>query len=186
MQALDWKVVVPSTIALISLLISLLMARRNWWYSDVGVRYVSRNQYMNALFDIDRQLIDRPELWAIYDNHEMALSRSNEAGAKARRDAFLYLHFNLFETVYVDYNKILQPTQHDNEFWKSWEAWMYQFFEGSSEARALFTRPMAQTIFSKAFVDYINSLLQKIAPERTAALIKSAEETSSGSSGVTQ
>ena len=59
MRTLDWKVVVPSTIALISLLVSLLVALRNWWYSAVSVRYVSRNQYMNALFDIDRQLIAR-------------------------------------------------------------------------------------------------------------------------------
>ena len=167
MQALDWKVVLPSTIAVISLLVSLFVALRNWRYSAVSVRYVSRNQYMNALFDIDRQLIALPELWAIYDSHEMAATRSNDAASKARRDAFLYLHLNLFETVYVYYNKILRPTPHDKEFWQSWDTWIYQFFKGSSEARALFTRPTAQ-IFSAAFVVYINCILQKIASEPAA------------------
>src|SRR3712207_2200100 len=113
MQELDWKVILPSTIAIISLLISLVVALRNWRYSDISVRYTSRNQYMNALFDIDRQLIARPELWAIYDGHEMAEQRSNDPEAKARREAFLYLHFNLFETVYIDYNKVLRPTRYD-------------------------------------------------------------------------
>ena len=168
MQTLDWKVVLPSAIAVISLLVSLLVAIRNWGYSAVSVRYVSRNQYMNALFDIDRQLITLPELWAIYDSHEMATSRSSDAAAKGRREAFLYLHLNLFETVYVDYNKILRPTRHDREFWQSWDAWMNQFFKGSSEARALFTKPMAQTVFSEAFVAYINSILRTIAAEPTA------------------
>jgi hypothetical protein len=176
-SALDWKVVLPSGIALIALFVSFLVALRNWRYSAISVRYSSRNQYMNALFDIDRQLIARPELWAIYDTHEMFASRSNTPRVKARREAFLYLHMNLFETVYVDYNKILRrKKRHDKEFWDSWDTWIYQFFKGSSEARALFIRPIAQTIFSAPFVAYIKKILEKIAGEATLA----SAETSSG------
>jgi hypothetical protein len=132
---------------------------------------------MNALFDIDRQLIARPQLWAIYDAHEMATERSEVPRARARREAFLYLHMNLFETVYVDYNKVLRPSRSDKEFWNSWDAWILQFFKGSSEARALFIRPIAQTIFSAPFAAYINEILEKIAGEATPA----SAETSSGS-----
>jgi hypothetical protein len=164
-SALDWKVVLPSGIALIALLVSFVVAMRNWRYSKIIVRYSSRNQYMNALFDIDRQLIARPELWAIYDTHEMFANRSDAPRVKARREAFLYLHMNLFETVYVDHNKILRPSRPDKEFWKSWDAWIYQFFKGSSEARALITKPLAQAIFSAAFSAYINGILEKIKGE---------------------
>jgi hypothetical protein len=160
MQEFDWKFVFPSTIAFISLLVSLFIALRNWRFSETGVRYVARNQYMNALFDIDRQLIARPELWAIYDNHYMASARSEDPETKARREAFIYLHFNLFETVYADYNKILRLARHDTIVWQSWDRWIRQFFGGSSEARALFIKEVAQDIFSKDFVAYVNRTLE--------------------------
>jgi hypothetical protein len=179
MQELDWKVVLPSTIAIISLFVSLVVAYRNWQYSDIGVRYTSRNQYMNALFDIDRQLIARPELWAIYDYHEMAAQRSSDPEARARREAFLYLHFNLFETVYIDYNKVLPRTSYESEFWRSWDAWIRQFFRGSSEARALFTREVAKDIFAGGFVGYVNKILEEVAREEIAVPEKSAVEKSS-------
>lgn len=157
----DWKWVLPSVIAIISLFVSLLVALRNWRYSETTVRYSARNQYMNALFDIDRQLISRPELWAIYDNHYMASELLDDAEAKARREAFIYLHLNLFETVYSDYNKILRPTKHDMEVWQSWDRWMRLFFTGSSEARALFTKEVSQKIFAGDFVVFVNKIIEK-------------------------
>ena len=88
---------------------------------------------MNARFDIDRQLVNRPELWAIYDDHPMSASRSNEPEAVSRRQAFLYFHFNLFETAYNDYNKVLRRTRTDEQDWV-WDAWIRRFFRASSEA----------------------------------------------------
>ncbi|MEN3327892.1 MAG: hypothetical protein V7638_2699 [Acidobacteriota bacterium] len=163
----DWKWLATSIIAITSLLVSLIVALRNWRYSETTVRYSARNQYMNALFDIDRQLIARPELWAIYDNHYMASALSIDAEAKARREAFIYLHLNLFETVYSDYNKTLNLTRHDTEVWRSWERWMRQFFTGSSEARAVFTKEMSQDIFASDFVGYINKIIEKSISSKT-------------------
>lgn len=84
MSEIDLKLIVPTVIAVVSLLVSLAVALRNWRYSETSVRYTSRNQYIAALFGIDRQLVNRPELWALYDDHPMSASRSNEPEAVSR------------------------------------------------------------------------------------------------------
>ena len=72
MSEIDLKLIVPTAIAVVSLLVSLAVAFRNWRYSKTSVRYTYRNQYMNGVFDINRQLVNHPELWAIYDDHPMS------------------------------------------------------------------------------------------------------------------
>jgi hypothetical protein len=166
MPEIELKLIVPTAIAVVSLLVSLAVALRNWRYSEKSVRYTSRNQYTTALFDIDRQLVNRPELWAIYDDHPMSASRSNEPEAVSRRQAFLYFHFNLFETVYNDYNKILPRTRTDEQYWRSWDAWIRHFFRASSEARSLFADAMSQDVFFGDFVVHINEVIGHMAPPR--------------------
>jgi hypothetical protein len=143
----------------LSLLVSLLVALRTWRYSETNVRYSARNQYMNALFDIDRQLLNRPDLWAIYDDHYMAASKSAAVEDRARREAFLYYHLNLFETVFNDYNGSLTLNDRDQRFWESWQAWIVDFFRSSSEARTLFQKDIAQGIFHRQFVDHVNAII---------------------------
>ena len=166
MSEIDLKLIVPTAIAVVSLLVLLAVAFRTWRYSATSVRYTSRNQYVTARFDIDRQLVNRPELWAIYDDHPMSASRSNEPEAVSRRQAFLYFHFNLFETVYIDYNKVLRQTRTDEQYWRSWEAWIRHFFRASSEARSLFADAVSQDVFSGDFVVHINEVIGHMAPPR--------------------
>src|SRR4051794_609966 len=110
-----------TVIAVLSFIFSVATAWFAWRYNGTAVRYTARNQYMNALFDLDRQLIARPELWAIHDDHPMVRTRSHDPEAAARREAFIYLHLNLFESVYNDYHKSLRPNRTDAQHWASWD-----------------------------------------------------------------
>jgi hypothetical protein len=156
---IDATLVLPVAMAALSLFVSLVVAWRNWRYSETGVRYVAWNQYMNALFDLDRQLITRPELWAIFDNHELATKRAEDAESRGRREAFIYYHLNLFETVFNNYNNMLSRTRIDEQYWQSWDAWIRYFLVESREARELFTKPLPQRIFFRGFVDYANGII---------------------------
>jgi hypothetical protein len=172
MGQLDLKVSFSLIISIVSLALSVYVTLRNWRYSETTVRYVARNQSMNALFDIDRQLINRPELWAIYDDHPMAQGRDNGAEAKARRQAFIFFHFNLFESAFNDYNKVLRPTKVDRQYWRSWDAWIHAFFRSSSEARTLLAEASSQQIFFGDFVEYMNEVVRDVeaaAPSASAA-----------------
>lgn len=154
--------IAPIFVASLSLLISLYVALRNWRYSETAVRYTSRNQYMNALFDIDRQLIARPELWAIYDHNALAQAKSMEPAEIARRQAFIFYHLNLFETVFSDYVKVLRLTPTDREYWDSWQRYMYDFFATSSEARAVFERGIAYEFYMSDFSRFVKSIIAHI------------------------
>ncbi|HYN81827.1 MAG TPA: hypothetical protein VES88_10030 [Gemmatimonadaceae bacterium] len=159
---MDSPSVLSIVVAGISLVISLFVALRNWRYSETGVRYTSRNQYMNALFDINRQLANRPELWAIYDDHPVALQRSNETLEKARRQAFIYFHFNLFETVFHDYTHVLRPNRTDALYWESWQRWIASFLGSSREARDLFREKICQDTYMNAFVHFMNGMINNV------------------------
>lgn len=120
----------------------------------------TRNQHKNVLFDIDRQLISRPELWAIYDDHEMVSCGPSNCESKARREAFLHLYFNLFEMVYNDFHRQLGWRTHSEELWRSWDAWIREFFKRSTEARDRFGKAAAAKIYSEAFTQYARKAIE--------------------------
>lgn len=92
----------------------------------------------------------------------MAANRSNDAEAKSRREAFIFLYLNLFETLFIDYNRTLRRTALNIQHWQSWNAWIHSFFAGSSEARAMFADPISQRIFAADFVTYANGVLKEV------------------------
>lgn len=162
---MTWTLV-SVVLAFLSLVISLIVALRSWQYSEIGVRYTARNQYMNALFDIDRQLLSNPHLWAVYDNHPLASTKSSDPIEAARREAFIYLHLNLFETVFNDYRSLRVPDKNDLAFWASWDSWIRLFFAGSQDARELFASARVQEIFHSDFVEYVNQVIGLAAPQQ--------------------
>ena len=150
---------VSIVVSSVSLVISIIIAYRNWNYSEVSIRYASRNHYMNALFEMDKQMIANPRLWAIDDFHPIAQEKSNQTEEKAKRDAFIYYNFNLFESIYHDYNNVLYLSKADKQFWDSWKRNMINLFVNSSEARTIFRRKFTQQIYMKNFVDFVNAIL---------------------------
>lgn len=74
----------------ISLLISIIIAYRNWNYSEISIRYASRNQYMTGLYELDKQMITEPKLWAVYDFHPLSELKSEES-ARERETRSIYI-----------------------------------------------------------------------------------------------
>jgi hypothetical protein len=150
--------VISVTLAAASCAISLLVAARNWRYSERGVRVTSRGQILGALFDMDRQLIAYPELWAIFDGHFMASKRNDTPDSQARRHAFIYYNYNLFEAVYNDYNHAFVLSARDKQYWAAWESYIRQFMRSSSESRRLF-QDTAQELFGGDFRIFMNGII---------------------------
>lgn len=146
----------------LTLLGAILVAIWGWRYTVTTIRYGARNQYMNAVFDIDRQMVNHPELWAIYDGHALANARKTCPEASGRRQAFLYFHFNLFETVFNDYHRVLQWLPRDEQHWRSWDNWIRRFFRGSSDARSEFLEAAEAGIFIEDFLNYARSIVDEI------------------------
>ena len=141
----------PTTCA--TLLVGFLV----WWFNQWSIRRSSRQDHVRMLLDIDRQLIEKPRLWLIYDDYPIPSGEKKDEDTwdPARREAFIYFHLNMFEA-FFDFHRQLAPLwDADKEYEKSWRLYIKDFFKRSSEARKVWDRPQTKNEFSKGFVRFI-------------------------------
>ena len=120
---------------------------------------------MSALFDIDKQLINNPELWTIYDNFPIGLQKSNDGKSLGQRRAFIFYHLNLFEVTHTNYTRILYKNKADREFWESMKAYMRQFLKCSTDARIIFKEPTTQELYLPEFLKLMNEIVDEVDPK---------------------
>lgn len=150
--------IIPIVISSLALIVSLI----GWNYSRINVRQTIKNSYMAALFDIDKQLTNNPILWTIYDEFPSGLTKDGDPMDKARRRAFIYHHFNLFEVTHTNYTQILFKNKIDCEFWDSMTNFIIQFFRTSAEARAIFKEDLTQELYLSDFLIFINKTIKDV------------------------
>jgi hypothetical protein len=157
----DFIAVVISAIALV---VSLWSARRGWRFNLASLRKATRNYYMTALFDINRQLIANPQLWAVYGTivaptQSTAAGQEQEAG---RRLAFIWYHLNLYEMVYAEFqlNRLTTLDYDDRKFWESWDRYVRSFLSNSAEARAVVANDDSMKLLNRDFVEYLRGCLR--------------------------
>jgi hypothetical protein len=139
----------PTTCA--TLLVGLLV----WWFNQWSIRRSARQDHIGMLLDIDKQLIEKPELWLIYDDYLAPSGVKNDPWDPARREAFIYLHLNMFEA-FFDFHRQLAPLWvADEEYEKSWRHYIKDFFDRSSEARKVWDKQRARQLYSIGFVGFI-------------------------------
>ncbi len=114
------------------------------------------------LIHLDGELVHSPELWGIYDSHPLAKKKSQDRVQAAKREAFIYLHFNFFDMVYSFYVNTLHPNKIDKEKCDALQNYIRQFLSHSSQARAIFREPRTQEIYPKRFVSFMNDLIADI------------------------
>jgi hypothetical protein len=126
-----------------------------WLFNQWSIRRSARQDHIRMLLDIDKQLIEKPELWLIYDDYPAPAGRQQDPWDPARREAFIYFHLNMFEAVF-DFHRWLAPTwEVDKEYEKSWKHYVKDFFDRSSEARRVWEIQRTRTLYSTGFVSFI-------------------------------
>jgi len=156
-------------ISSVAFLLSLFVAYRAWSFNEVSTRRASRETHMKMLFDVGQILVTTPDLWTVYDVHSRTLPRDSSPLGDARRAAFIYQHLNVFDLVWDYYNNLIKRNRVDEDYWKSWNNYIRQFFHESSDARLLFANPRTQEIYSTGFVAYINRLVADVPPSTAPA-----------------
>ena len=157
------KDILPMVISSMALLVSFWSAHRSWRFNLASLRRIARNNYMTALFDINRQLITHPQLWAVYG--EATSSRQNAAAGQdleaGRRIAFIWYHLNLYETVYAEFyvQRLARLDDEDRKFWESWDGYVRSFLASSVEARAIVANDASMKLLNRDFVKYLRGCL---------------------------
>lgn len=166
----------PLIVSIISVFVSLYVGYRITRFNDASLKRSSRMDFTEILVELDQKLVDYPMLWTIYDSHPLSRIKTRERNSpllKARREALIYLHFNLFDIVYDFYFNVIKKKRWiligenkiDVKHWKSWDKYIKQFFKESSEARSIFKEKRTQEIYLDEFVAYINGIINKIDSE---------------------
>ena len=146
-------------VSVVALVVSFLTAVRTWISAVATFRSQARNNYMNALFDLNRQAIANPDLWSVYD--AVLVPASNEPLKTAQRLAFVWYHLNLFEVVHADYtsHRLIPRDRVDELHWESLQNFMSTFLAGSEEAQRIVKTDGSARLLNRAFVDFLRGKL---------------------------
>jgi hypothetical protein len=115
---------------------------------------------MTALFDLNRQVLERPELWKVYEP-TTPLDTKEEIDA-VRRRAFVWYHINVFEIVYADYHshRFFARNKVDRLYWESWNTFIGQVLRMNPEARAIVGSAESMSLLNKEFADYLRGKVE--------------------------
>lgn len=169
---------IPIIVSIASMFVSIYVGYRITRVNEASLRRSSRMDHTKLLFELDRSFIDYPMLWTIYDSNPLSRIREKQYEdplEKTRREAMIYAHFNLFDIVFINYQKIAEKKgsfagalarikmtlfyeyKVDAMLWETWKNYIKQLFEESSEARNIFNEKRTQELYPPEFVAFINS-----------------------------
>jgi len=162
---------VPIVISVVSLVISFASVVIVWRFSYLSLRASTLNEHFRALVQLDCQIINHPDLAAIYDYDPLSQKKSMDPIDVAKRTAFIYLYFNIFENVYIFYKDILGKKQNsmDVKNWEAWERYIRRIFTESSEARTLFKQERSKEAYCSNFTTYVFDIINEVEKEKAIA-----------------
>ena len=123
----------------------------------------NRNEFQRLLIDLDRELIQDPRLFAIYDTHPFASQFKDDPLLAAKLDAFGYMSINIFEMVYQFFHATGNLSTHERETWNSWESFFQHTVDNSSVIRKLLRRDDLDGYYPPKFAAYVRKALSKVA-----------------------
>jgi hypothetical protein len=157
MEVKDVFTIVFSASALVVSIVAFVWTR---YYNRATLRAAHRSSYMNALLNLNREIVAHPELWSVYEEQWQPGAHATET---ARRRAFIWYHFNLFELFYTDYHQQRNdaPDSDTRQYWDAWDEYIRTFLEGSAEARAIVGNPKSMALLHRDFRTYLTGCLPK-------------------------
>jgi len=140
---------------IISLIISSVALLISFYFSFISSCNTKLDRYNDCITEIDRIIINNPELMDIYDESKIK-KRKYDTIYISKIEAFIFLHFNYFENAYFHFlrkRSFLFKRQKD-----AWQNFIIEVFKNSF-CGELFNEN--QKLYDKKFVIYIKKLLPK-------------------------
>ncbi len=125
--------------------------------------YQSEVQFTAWFGDVNRALIDYPELWELYSNDDQPLSKETER----RVQGIVYMQCNMFATVCAHYGYgDRRLTGLEREQWDAWRRTMLSLFFESRMTRTVWQSSFARRHYHKRFVEFMDGLLSSAMESR--------------------
>jgi hypothetical protein len=100
------------------------------------LRLTANERLMEMVINIDKVMIDNPELMCLMRPDEFALPAEEDLAGQAKLRAFMYMHLNMFDVAFNYYCRTLGMTpfkrkflrsNEENDHWEGWERYMSWF-----------------------------------------------------------
>lgn len=159
---MEVKDVITLVFSASALLVSIVVAARTRYFNRATLRAAHRSNYMNALLNLNREIVGHPELWSVYDEKWQPGAYDSPTDT-ARRRAFIWYHLNLFELFYTDYHQQRNdaPDSDARQYWDAWDRYIRSFLKGSAEARAIVGNSDSMALLHGDFRAYLIGCLPK-------------------------
>lgn len=157
--------IVSVVISAISLVVAMFSVRLAVHFKQESERLSASNIFSLHLIQVNRCLVDQPELWMAYDDHPLTKTVQATPLIFARIDAYLHMIFNLISSAYGFYVQGIgeqRMKSDDREYWEAYKNLGVEVLANSSRARELFKDPTTQVLYPKSFVAFMNGLIRKI------------------------
>ena len=120
----------------------------------------ARQHFMNAVYDLDKQMMSNPDLWTVFDQNDFALKPKPEAEWVAKRTAFIYYYFNLFETAYLNHRRSgVLAILRNQESYRTLDRRVRNFFKNSRAARTLWQKH--RDFYEQSFQKYLDRIISE-------------------------
>jgi hypothetical protein len=124
-------------------------AIQTYTFNKASFWVANYHQFDVLLIELDKQLIEYPELYAIYDT----IPFEGGAREKVRLEAFVHMHLDLFQMVHSFISDQMQRRRHiDQEFIDSWIAYMSTFIRTCHLAQEMLTENRTRSLYESSFV----------------------------------
>ncbi len=158
--------IISLVISIFSLIISTIAAVIIWKFNSISIRNTSRQEHNKLMLEINKLLIENPELWAVYDNHPVnkSIKDTSDHLVHAKRTAFIYHYINFFDILFDFYNRQIFQNKNDKADWKAWDSFITHYFKGSTEAREVYKNSFG--LFDDDFSRYIMAKINEIEKDK--------------------
>ena len=113
-------------VSLFSLLISVLTALKSYLLSEYQLRLNTRNELQKMLIEVNKCMINDPELWATYDHHEVSASIKQSHTPVAKIEAISYMMLNTFEAAFAFYEDSPRLRKAELESYETWKGYFHE------------------------------------------------------------
>jgi hypothetical protein len=148
------------TISLVSLSISIFAAYKTYGLGEYQLRLANRNEFQKLLIDVNKVLVERPELWAIYDSHPIPREGLRDPKERARLEALAYMLLNVFECVFTFYGDSPRLTKAERESFAAWKGFLNNLLQDSSLMRELLDKPNLRLMYNAKLIAEVDSILK--------------------------
>lgn len=108
-----------------------------------------REKRVAFMTDVDKQLIDNPRLWTMFDNHFLINDKTkNDQELRAKIDGLCYLILNNLEVAYNTSSRYSSARE-------AWKNYYVDLCETSTKFKAIAQYSISKRLYSKKFLKFL-------------------------------